>query len=158
MELAFNTFISYQNSAKKGHGFSEASYTLQLAKSSSLLSRKSYIDFVQKSLESLMLSQGTEQCPVCPYSYFLYKAINDYLKPTQPTHILQSNLWTWWQIWDGGKKNCYLLSTYLPNSALGNFEQICSLDTINKLYKERDNKWFSWDFTVTGFDPKAHAF
>lgn len=58
---------------------------------------------------------------------------------------------------DRKKQTTSILNTYLPDSAVGTFEQICSLDTINKLYKERDSKGCSWDFIITGFDPTAHV-
>lgn len=77
--------------------------------------------------------------------------------PNHPKHIVQPKLRTWWQTQDRKTKNYYSLNTYLPDSTLGTFEQIWGLDTINKLYKQRESKWFSWDFTLTGFNPKVHA-
>lgn len=89
----------------------------------------------------------------------LYKTINHLLKHTYPPIQHTYSNQTYGQ---EGKlqrektNNCYSLNTYLPDSAVGNSEQICSLDTINKLYRERDSKGFSWDFIITRFDTKAH--
>ena len=77
--------------------------------------------------------------------------------PNRPKHTVQPKLQTWWQTRDRKTKNYYSLNTYLPDSTLGTSEQIWGLDTINKLYKETESKWFSWDFTLTGFNPKVHA-
>lgn len=123
-----------------------------------VLTWKSHTDLIQESLESLILSPGTGQClgALVPVSY--HKATNNHLEPTtHPAHIPQPSLWRERHRRWRKTNTCCSLSIYLPDNALGNFEQICSLDTINKLYKKRDNKWFSWDFIITGFDPKAHA-
>ena len=151
--------FSTKSPAKKGHGFTEASYILKLsAKSPSLWTRKSYTDVLQESRVTHVTPRNRTM-PGSHYSSFLYKVINNHLKPTNPSNTLTPTKFMKmmenmrWK----NTNSCCSLSTYLPDNTLGNFEPICSLDTVNKLYKERDNKWFSWDFIITGFDPTAHA-
>lgn len=99
------------------------------AKSSSLLIRKSYTVLRSSEyLQSLTWSPGTEWCLLCLYFYFLYKTINNHLKPTHlsnthtPVKLMDTMANTRWK----NTNNCNSLSTYLPDSASGNFEQFAA--------------------------------
>lgn len=106
-----------------------------------------------------MLSPGIEGCLSVLFPASHTKLLTTTSNPLiYPIHIIQPNLMNMMATMRLKKtKDYYSFSIYLPDSALGTFEQIGGPDTINKLYKERDSKWFSWDFTIIGFYPKVHA-